>query len=184
MKRLAILTVGKTHSGKSTFAKKLDKELNHSIIIDQDHHAGFINTHYPTLQPKSGPNTLKHSISKLIVDYAKENTNLHFIVCNSNRSKAGRAYLLNEIYKKDEFIRIIVHFNISYDTLLDRVTQSERNTNILRNASSFKEVLLRQQAEDVIDPDEDEADFFFTISNNDETNEVIRRIVDISNQNC
>ncbi len=28
MKRLAIMTVGKTHSGKTTFAKALEKELS------------------------------------------------------------------------------------------------------------------------------------------------------------
>ncbi|MDV2582320.1 AAA family ATPase [Alkalibacillus haloalkaliphilus] len=184
MKRLAILTVGKTHSGKSTFAKDLENQLDHSIVIDQDDHADFINTYYKALQPKSGPNTLKYAITKVIVDYAKENKNLHFIVCNSNRSKAGRAFLLNEIYNKDEFIRVIVHFNIPDDILLDRVTHSERRTNIFRSASSFKEVLLRQQAEGVMDPDKDEADFLFTVNTNDETNEVIKRIVDILNQKC
>ncbi|WP_017187843.1 hypothetical protein, partial [Alkalibacillus haloalkaliphilus] len=129
------------------------------------------------------PNTLKHAISRLIVDYAKENTNLNIIVCNSNRSKAGREFMLNEIYNKDEFIRIIVHFDISDDTLLNRVTHSERSTNIFRSASSFKEVLLRQQAEGVVDPDKDEADFLFTVKNSDKTNEVIEQIVKISNQN-
>lgn len=35
MKRLVIITVGKTHSGKTTFAKELEKELPHSSIMDQ-----------------------------------------------------------------------------------------------------------------------------------------------------
>lgn len=49
---------------------------------------------------QTGPNTLKHSITKLIVDYAKKHTDLHFIVSNSNRTKRGREYLLHEIYPK------------------------------------------------------------------------------------
>lgn len=46
MKRFVIITVGKTHSGKTTFAKALEKELPHSFVMDQDNQAEFINTHY------------------------------------------------------------------------------------------------------------------------------------------
>lgn len=46
MKRLAILTIGKTHSGKSTFAKILNSNLLNSLVIDQDHHAEFLNNYY------------------------------------------------------------------------------------------------------------------------------------------
>ena len=34
MKRLVIMTKGKTHSGKTTFGKQLEKELPNSIVID------------------------------------------------------------------------------------------------------------------------------------------------------
>jgi uridine kinase len=44
MKRLVIMTVGKTHSGKTTFARALEQELNNSFVMDQDNHAEFINT--------------------------------------------------------------------------------------------------------------------------------------------
>lgn len=48
--------------------------------MDQDNQAEFINTHYEKLQPAKGPNTFKHGLSKFIVDYAKEHTNLHLII--------------------------------------------------------------------------------------------------------
>lgn len=70
MKRLVIITVGKTHSGKTTFAKELEKELPNSFIMDQDNQAEFINTYYEKLQPTEGTNTLKHGLSKFIVDYS------------------------------------------------------------------------------------------------------------------
>ena len=54
MKRFVIITVGKTHSGKTTFAKALEKELPHSFVMDQDNQAEFINTHYEKLQPAEG----------------------------------------------------------------------------------------------------------------------------------
>lgn len=180
-----IITVGKTHSGKTTFARALEKELNNSFVMDQDNHAEFINTYYKKLQPKRGPNTLKHNFSKLIIDYAKEFTDLNLIICNSNRSRNGRLFLLEEVFKKDEFVRILVHFDISDDVLHGRVAQSQRSTNIFRGAYiSFEEVLLRQQAEslieDIIDPEEGEADYLFVIKDSEEVNYVIDEIVNIS----
>ncbi len=185
MKRLVIITVGKTHSGKTTFARVLEKELPNSFVMDQDNQAEFINTHYEKLQPTKGPNTFKHGLSKFIVDYAKEHTNLHLIICNSNRSRNGRIYLLNELFQKGEYARILVHFDIPDDVLYERVTRSKRSTNIFRGGySSFKEVLNRQQAEslkeDVVDPVENEADYLFVIRNNKDVNSTIEEIVHLA----
>ncbi|MCQ6304303.1 MULTISPECIES: AAA family ATPase [Bacillus cereus group] len=187
MKRLVIITVGKTHSGKTTFAKELEKELPNSFIMDQDNQAEFINTHYEKLQPTEGSNTLKHGLSKFIVDYAKEHTNLHLIICNSNRSLNGRMYLLNELFKKEEYIRVLVHFDIPDDVLYERVALSKRSTNIFRgNYSSFKEVLHRQQVEslheDVVDPIENEADYLFVIRNSKDVNSTILKIVHLAKE--
>jgi CRISPR/Cas system-associated endoribonuclease Cas2 len=152
--------------------------------MDQDNHAEFINTYYKKLQPKQGPNTLKHAISQLIVNYAIEHTHSHLIICNSNRSRNGRLYLLEQLFHKNDFIRILVHFDIPDHVLQARVTQSQRSTNIFRIASNFEEVLTRQQAdslkEDVKDPVEGEADHLFVIKNNDEVDSVIQNIVHIA----
>lgn len=185
MKRLVVITVGKTHSGKSTFARELEKELENSFVLDQDNHAEFINTYYQKLQPKTGANTLKHSISKLIANYAVENTDLHIIASSANRTKKGRKYLLEEFYDKEKFVRILVHFDIPDEILKERVINSTRNTNIFRGAySNFEQVLIRQQAEslhkDVVDPEEGEADYLFVIKDNREVNSVIEEIVSIS----
>ncbi|KAB2443976.1 ATP-binding protein [Bacillus luti] len=185
MKRLVIITVGKTHSGKTTFARELEKELPHSFVMDQDNQAEFINTHYEKLQPAKGPNTFKHGLSKFIVDYAKEYTNLHLIICNSNRSKNGRLYLLNELFPQNEYVRILVYFDIPDDVLYERVVRSKRSTNIFRgDYSSFKEVLNRQQTEslheDVVDPIENEADFLFVIRNSKDVNNTIEKILHLA----
>ncbi|WP_409271630.1 AAA family ATPase [Neobacillus sp. SCS-31] len=185
MKRLVIITVGKTHSGKTTFARALEKQLHNSFVMDQDNHAEFINTFYKNLQPKQGPNTLKHLLSKLIVDYAKGNTDFHLILCNSNRGRKGRLYLLEELFANDEFIRILVHFDIPDDVLHERVINSQRSTNIFRGAySNFEEVLVRQRVEslneDVVDPIEGEADYIFVIKNNEDVDQIINRIVQIA----
>lgn len=180
MKRLLVLTVGKTHSGKSTFARLLEKELSNSIVMDQDNHADFINTYYRNLQPKQGPNTLKNAISQLIVDYAKEHTDSHLIICNSNRYKKGRDYLLSKLFPPEEFVRILVHFDILDQVLQARVSETERNTNIFRSASSFEEVLRRQQNEVVTDPTEGESEHLFVIRDSEEVQDVIFKIVEIS----
>lgn len=185
MKRLAIITVGKTHSGKSTFARDLERALDNSFVMDQDNHAEFINLHYKKLQPKSGPNTLKHSISQLIVEYAKEHTDLHIIASSANRNRTGRKYLLEEVYHKDEFVRILVHFDISDEILLERIANSQRSTNIFRgNYTTFEEVLMRQQKEsqleDVVDPEEGEADYLFVIKDGDDVGSVIKEIISLS----
>ncbi|SOC39813.1 AAA family ATPase [Ureibacillus acetophenoni] len=185
MKRLVIVTVGKTHSGKTTFARELEQKLENSFVMDQDNHAEFINTYYKIMQPKKGPNTLKHAISRLIVEYAKDNTNLHLIISNSNRSKKGRSYLLNELFPKSEYTRILVHFDIPDEVLQARVENSKRSTNIFRGPyTSFVEVLKRQQIEssneDVLDPAPGEADYLFVIQNNREVNSVIEKIIKIA----
>ncbi len=53
MKRLVIMTVGKTHSRKTTFARLLEQELGNSFVMDQDNHAEFINTLTPSVQINS-----------------------------------------------------------------------------------------------------------------------------------
>ncbi|WP_042149235.1 AAA family ATPase [Paucisalibacillus sp. EB02] len=184
MKRLIVITVGKTHSGKTTFARELEKKLDNSIVVDQDNHAEFINSYYKKIQPKTGPNTLKHALSKLIVDYTKENTDFHLIICNSNRSIHDRNYLLKELFPAKEYTRILVHFDIPDHILQARVGQSKRSTTIFRGATNFEQVLVRQHAddsrEDVKSPYLSEADYLFKIKDSLEVETVIKDIITIS----
>lgn len=183
MNRFVIITVGKTHSGKTTFAKALEQQLHNSIVIDQDNHAEFINTYYKSLLPKQGPNAIKYAITQTIVDYAVNQTDFHLIICNSNRSRKARLDLIKHFQLKG-FSTIIVYFDIPDHILQARVTNSPRSTTIFRIASTFEEVLARQQAEshksDLSAPKEGEADYLFNIRNNDEAPSVARRIVDIA----
>jgi predicted kinase len=182
MKRLVIITVGKTHSGKTTFAQALERQLPRSLVIDQDHHADFINAFYKRLVPKQGPNTIKYAITQTVVDFAVNQTDLHLILCNANRNRTGRMKLLADFQAKG-FIRVLVSFEIPDSILQARIAASERSTTIFRSAASFEEVLRRQQVEtgkgDEIAPSEEEADHFFVIKDPDEVPAVIQRIVDL-----
>jgi predicted kinase len=180
MKRLLIITVGKTHSGKTTFAKRLEKELENSLVIDQDNHADFINTHYKALLPKQGANTLKYAVTQTIVDYATAKSNFHLILCNANRSRKARLSLLAKFHDAG-FSSILVHFAIPNEVLAARVARSNRNTNVFRTASSFEEVLQRQLAEsnqeDMTPPAKDETNYYFEISSSNEESSIIKSII-------
>jgi len=180
MNRLVILTVGKTHSGKTTFAKALEKEMPNSVVIDQDNHAEFLHTYYQALLPKQGPNTIKYALTQTIVTYTVEETNCHLILCNSNRNRRGRLKLL-DYYHKQGFTSILVNFEIPEYVLKERIAKSQRRTTILRTASTFDEVLNRQQNEtnqgDILAPMEGEANHLFVIKYEDDMQSVIRQIV-------
>lgn len=135
--------------------------------------------------PKQGPNTIKYSITRAIVDHAVRQTDAHLILCNSNSYGQGRSELL-EYFHKEGFISILVYFDLPDLVLEERVAHSERSKTIFRAASSFKEVLDRQQYESLNNPNvtapaEGEANHLLVIKNSDEVREIIRKIVTIAN---
>ncbi|RFT63612.1 hypothetical protein D0U04_24425 [Bacillus clarus] len=87
--------------------------------------------------------------------------------------------------EKEEYVRILVHFDIPDDVLYERVTRSERSTNIFRdNYLNFEKILIRQQAEslheNVVDPVTGEADYLFVIQDSEEVDAVMKEIVHIA----
>ncbi|MGM7701816.1 ATP-binding protein [Pseudalkalibacillus sp. Hm43] len=179
MERYVIITVGKTHSGKSTFARDLERQLKNTVVIDQDVHAEFINTYYDKLLPASGPNTFKYAITKTIVDYAVEETNAHLILCNSNRNEKIRLKLLSRFHDLG-FKSILVDFDLPDDVLRARIADSTRSTKIFRSASTFQEVLDRQEVErNVKQPKTGEADHLFVINRPEDAEQVIYSIVEV-----
>ena len=183
MNRFVIMTVGKTHSGKTTFSKSLEKEMHNSVVIDQDNHAEFLQKHYQNILPTQGENSIKYAITQTILDYVVNATNCHLILCNSNRNRVGRLKLLKHFQSKG-FTTIIVNFNIPEDVLKDRVSHSHRCTTILRTVSTFEEVLIRQHNEtnhgEIIEPTEGEADYLFIIKHADDAKSVIQKIVNLT----
>lgn len=187
LKRRVIITVGKTHSGKTTFARELEQQLKNSIVIDQDNHAEFINTYYKSLRPVQGSNTFKYILTNTIVDYAIQKTDLHLILCNSNRNRIGRAELLSYFHNRG-FESILVFFDLPDAILQDRVSNNQRSKTIFRTASSFTEVLNRQiaesQNENISDPEEGEANYLFIIKESNQVQSVIQKIINVFGYAC
>lgn len=187
MTRFVIITVGKTHSGKTTFAKNLEKRMSNSIVIDQDNHAEFLHVFYPGLLPKDGQNTIKHELTQTVVQHAVNKTNGNIILCNSNRTRNGRLKLL-DFYRVSGFTSILVYFDIPIHILKERISKSQRSTMILRTVATFEEVLTRQENEDktkvdeISAPGEDEADYLFVIQNEIEAQTVMNQIITITDR--
>ncbi len=160
--------------------------MANSVVIDPDHHAEFLNTHYQKLLPTTGRNQLKNSLTKFMVEYAKQHTAFHIIACNANRSVEERGYLLQEIYPPTEFLRIVVHFDLPQCLLQERIKTSQRSTAIFRSAAAFEEVLARQQQESKLgeakEPSADEADYLFVIRRPEDKALVIQELIVIAGQ--
>jgi predicted kinase len=178
--RLAIMTVGKTHSGKTTFANRLAGELVNSVVVDQDLQAEFLNRHYPELLPDKGPNTIKYALTQTLVDHAVRHTDLHLIISNSNLGQEARLEWL-DYYRRHGFTTVLVFFNIPEDHLRIRIRESDRSTKIFRVSLTFDELLDRQKAAfPVAAPARDEADHLFTVRLPDDTESVIQRITELA----
>ncbi|HQZ70971.1 MAG: AAA family ATPase [Anaerolineae bacterium] len=182
-KRLAVITVGMTHSGKTTFAHRLQARLPNAVVIDQDLHAAFLNTHYASIVPTEGPNHLKFALTRAIVDHAIERTSAHIIFCNANRSRAARAMLVDRLDRAG-FRTVLVDFRIADDLLRQRVATSDRSTDVLRSSTSFAEVLTRQQRAsgdpDTAPPAAGEADHLLRIDLSDDVPAVVQAILEIA----
>ncbi|WP_434399852.1 ATP-binding protein [Planococcus sp. 11815] len=183
MNRVAVITVGKTHSGKTTFAKALERQLANAIVVDQDNHAEILKTYYPALVPKEGANAIKYALTQTIVNHAVDQTDCHIILCNANRNRQGRLKLL-DFYRSKGFTTILVNFDMADEVLKTRIDQAGRDTSVLRTVSSFKDVLVRQQAESVdnpgVTPTPDEADYLFSVTNEQQAEAAISEIREIA----
>lgn len=87
-------------------------------------------------------------------------------------------------FRAKGFTTILVSFDIPDDVLQSRVIKSQRSTTVFRNASTFEEVLIRQQAEshkvDVMFPIGGEADHLFVVRHTDDVQSITRKIVKLT----
>lgn len=166
MERFIIMTVGKTHSGKTTFAKGLQEGMKNAVLIDQDNHDLFLSKHYQELLPQTGPNDLKHAITQTIVEYAVRETSAHLMLCNANLNRASRTELLSYCRNKGFFTM----------TLRKRMAKGNRDTAILRTVPGFEQVVDRQMHE-ASEPLADEADYLFVISDENDVLTITERVL-------
>lgn len=176
MKRIVILTIGPTHSGKTTIARQLEQALPHFVVLDQDNQAEFLNTHYVKLVPQNGPNTLKFLLSETLLHYAIAQTSYNLILCNSNIHKAPRQQLLARFFPAEHFIRIYIHFALAQEVLQTRIDHTLRDTKLFRDATYTYEELLEKQLPQIDSPTCDEVDYVLTINEQTTTQQLVSEI--------
>lgn len=144
MTRFCVMTIGKTHSGKSTFARNLEQMCKNCIVIDQDQQAQFLYDSYPKLIPENGENTIKYKLTETLVQYAVDHTEFHIVLCNSNLNEFNRNRLIQRFINSG-FRIIIVKFDLPIEVLESRMNEVRRDTSILRTVQTFKDVLNSQK---------------------------------------
>lgn len=177
MKRLLVMTVGKTHSGKTSFARRLAEKLPNTTVVDQDNQAEFLHAHYPSLLRADGPNRIKHALTRTIVEYTVDETDCHVVLCNANLVPSSRQELLGYFWEKG-FVCVLVNFLVPDEVLLERIQTSKRPRSVLRTAASFEEVLARQAGPAALAREEAEHDF--SIHNETDVEEVLGCILGLA----
>ena len=116
MNRYVLLTIGKTHSGKSTFANEIISEIPNGVILETDPIALFLRATFPNLHALdmdhsggfSSP-SLKFLMFRTILTFALEQ-DFNIVMSNSNMYEKGRKDVL-DIIKKYRHKTIGVYFN-------------------------------------------------------------------------
>ena len=145
-----IMCVGFTHSGKTTFAKNLVKELPDLVLIDNDEIASFINEKFSpavfseynkTKRSYQEPN-LKFLLATEILKFCLK-ANLNIIQASGNLGSDARIFI-KKYAKKFNYQLITIYFNLPRETILDRINNTKKETKSFRSAKSWSEILPKQ----------------------------------------
>lgn len=181
--RYLIMTVGYMHSGKTTFGQELAATLPHVACLERDPIAAMLNEHFaPVLENDranwhaKGHERLKDKVFNLIFEEAIADPHLTIILTGCHIAKDFRLKTIKELMARmPDCKTIMVYFDVDQTELERRVCNSVKPTNILTVSKSFLESLHKQR-ERFETPTADEADHFFTIKDNQNTEEVIAQI--------
>jgi len=168
------MTVGKTHSGKTTFGRELAKRLGPCCLLDSDKVADFLKGEYPDLYKSdrdedSGQPTRGYYLKLAVVAEvykAALQTSLPIIFTTSNAKRRVRQEIIR-LAKDNNRSTIIVHFNIADDILVERINNSQRLKGNQAEIQSFNHFLANIQTHNFDVPTAAEADYYFEIIDND-----------------
>lgn len=175
------MCVGLTHTGKTTFARKLAKKIPESVTIDNDDISLFVNTQYPHLASSQHNKTrttyadpnLKLRISKDVFLFALQ-SGLHIIHASANLGKDVRNYIKRHATKSG-YKLITVYFNTPIETIKRRVGSTKKNTKIFVHSKNWQESLRKQIGYAELPPSK-HCDYYFEIHSAQEARETISKI--------
>lgn len=167
------MCVGYTHSGKTTFARQLVEKYPKTVLIDTDEIALFLKEKYPLLMDsthnkgrsdftKSG---IKGTVFKNIYQFCLE-TGLSIILSNGNLSTVLRTFIIEHAKEKGYEVTV-VYFNLPKETIIKRIENSSKSTQVFTLSKSWSEVFDRQQKESELPPSREGVTFFEIKNDND-----------------
>lgn len=170
--QFVIMTVGKTHSGKTTFGKKLAKKLKYVCLLDSDEIAEFLKDKYPDLYDKDFAKDSNELASgyclkrMVLLDIYKQalKTKLPIISTSANSTKKIRTEARN-LAKKSGRKLVMVYFNLPETLLINRIKESKRSQKCLYHSKNFIDLLVNKQKQRFEIPNKREADYFLEITN-------------------
>jgi len=180
-KKYVIMCVGYTHSGKTTFARNLEKELKNIVLIDNDDIATFINGKYP-LAVFSPYNMVKRTYKEpnfkfLIFQETFKfclRASLNVIHASGNLGNDSRTFIRNNV-KKYNYKLITVYFNLPKELLLERIKNTTKDTKAFRSSKKWSEILPRQELYAKLPPSKKDT-IYFEIKDSKDYQEVFKTL--------
>src|SRR3989338_2561269 len=180
-KKYIVMCVGHTHTGKTTFAKKLKKEISNLVIIDNDDIGAFLNDKYSVavLSPYNKvkrtfrePN-FKFLISQDIFKFCLR-AGLNVIHSSGNLGKDARLLVKNNA-KKYGYNFITIYFNLSKELIKERITNTTKDTKSLWRSNNWLEVMEKQENYAELPPSK-RGTIYFEIQNDNDYEKVFSEV--------
>ena len=184
IKKYVILCVGYTHTGKTTFAKKIIKKHQPMTLLDSDEVAIFlrkkypliVNSQYNTSRYAFNDSNLKLTVFKQIYRFCL-NTGLNVILSNGNLAKNMRSFVIRNA-KKRGYTVIIVYFNLPMETITQRLKKTKKSTAVFIQSKTWTESFTRQKEYAELPPSKKDA-IYFEIKNNRDYQIVFKKVISL-----
>ena len=143
------MCVGYTHTGKTTFAKKLVKKYPNMIQLDSDEVAVFTKEKYPLLVEssynKNRPDfrSLKMVIFKDVYNFCL-NAGFNIILSNCNLAKNFRSFVSYKA-RKQGYKLVTIYFNLPEEVILRRLKETRKSDKVFIQSKKWSEVFERQK---------------------------------------
>jgi predicted kinase len=178
------MTIGKTHSGKTTFGRELAQRIEPCCLLDFDEVAEFLKDKYPNLyshdyqegtyELTSGYH-LKIAVMLEVYKFALK-TDLPIVFTSANATKQIRQEI-SRLAKESGRTTILVYFNFSDKILLKRIKSGQRFGDDKNKINIFVNFLTNIQNRRFEIPNQAEADYYFEVNEDIISQQVIERIL-------
>lgn len=179
--KYVIMCVGHTHTGKTTFARKLANDVSNLVIVDNDDLAAFVNKKY-SIAASSPYNKIKRNfkepnlkflLSRNIFKFCLR-AGLNIIQSSGNLGKDARTLIRNDA-KKYHYNLITIYFNLPKSIILKRLSKTKKNIKCLLHSKNWPEVMDKQENYAQLPPSQKNT-IYFEIKNNNDYKKVFKEV--------